>query len=75
MMSSKIIIIIITELRPRNQTLLINCPEINYQNSIVKNFVVIIDHLTVVCLVAWPLYQSEAGVDLVMIETSLLFLC
>jgi len=75
MMSSKIIIIIITELRPRNQTLLINCPEINYQNSIVKNFVVIIDHLTVVCLVAWPLYQSEAGVELVMIETSLPFLC
>ena len=75
MMSSKIIIIIITELRPRNQTLLINCPEINYQNSIVKNFTVIVDHLTVVCLVAWPLYQSEAGVDLVMIETSLLFLC
>jgi len=74
-MSSKIIIIIITELRPRNQTLLINCPEINYQNSIVKNFVVIIDHLTVVCLVAWPLYQSEAGVELVMIETSLPFLC
>jgi len=75
MMSSKIIIIIITELRPRNQTLLINCPEINYQNSIVKNFVVIIDHLTVVCLVAWPLYQSGAGVELVMIETSLPFLC
>jgi len=75
MMSSKIIIIIITELRPRNQTLLINCPEINYQNSIVKNFVVIIDHLTVVCLVAWPLYQGEAGVELVMIETSLPFLC
>lgn len=42
MISSKIIIIIITELRPRNQTLLINCPEINYQNSIVKNFIVII---------------------------------
>ena len=32
-------------------------------------------HLTVVCLVAWPLYESEAGVDLVMIETSLRFLC
>ena len=34
-----------------------------------------IDHLTVVCLVAWPFYESEAGVDLVMIEISLLFLC
>ena len=34
-----------------------------------------IDHLTVVCLVAWPLNESEAGGDLVLIETSLLFLC
>ena len=24
-----------------------------------------IDHFTVVCLVAWPLNESEAGVDLV----------
>ena len=32
-----------------------------------------IDHFTVVCLVAWPLNESEAGVDLVLIETSLLF--
>ena len=24
-----------------------------------------IDHFTVVCLVTWPLNQSEAGVDLV----------
>ena len=30
---------------------------------------------TVVCLVAWPLNGIEAGVDLVLIETSLLFLC
>ena len=28
----------------------------------------------VVCLVAWPLNESEVGVDLVLIETSLLFL-
>ena len=33
------------------------------------------DHFTVVCLVAWPLNESEAGVDLVLIETSLLLLC
>ena len=32
-------------------------------------------HFTVVCLVAWPLNESEAGVDLVLTETSLLFLC
>ena len=35
----------------------------------------LIDHFTVVCLVAWPLNESETGVDLVLIETSLLFLC
>ena len=34
-----------------------------------------IDYFTVVCLVAWPLNESEAGVDLVLIETSLLLLC
>ena len=33
------------------------------------------DHFTVLCLVAWPLNESEAGVDLILIETSLLFLC
>ena len=33
-----------------------------------------IDHFTVVCLVPWPLYESQAGVDLVLIETSLPFL-
>ena len=34
-----------------------------------------IDRFTVVCLVAWPLNESEAGVDLVLIETLLLFIC
>ena len=34
-----------------------------------------IHHFTVVCLVAWPLNGSEAGVDLVLIQTSLLLLC
>ena len=33
------------------------------------------DHFTVVRLIAWPLTESETGVDLVFIETSLLFLC
>ena len=32
-----------------------------------------IDHFIVVCLVARPLNESETGVDLVLIETSLLF--
>ena len=34
-----------------------------------------IDHCTVVCLVAWRLNECEAGVDLVLIESSLFFLC
>ena len=29
-------------------------------------------HFTVVCVVTWPLNESEAGVDLALIETSLL---
>ena len=32
-------------------------------------------HVTVVCLVTWPMNDSEAGVDFVLTETSLLFLC
>ena len=38
-------------------------------------FLYTIDHFTVVRLVAWPLNESEAGVDLVLIATSLLFIC
>ena len=34
-----------------------------------------IDYFTVTCLVAWPLNESEAGGDFVLIETSLLFSC
>ena len=33
-----------------------------------------IDHFTVVCLVACPVNENEAGGDLVLIETSLLFI-
>ena len=32
-----------------------------------------IDHFTVVCLVTWSLNGSEAGVDLVLIQTSLFY--
>ena len=35
----------------------------------------LIVHFTVVYLVTWPMNESEAGVDIVLIETSLLFLC
>ena len=32
------------------------------------------DHFTVVYLVDWPLNESEAGVDLILIETLLHFM-
>ena len=35
----------------------------------------VIDHFTVARLVTWPLNESDAGGDLILIETSLLFLC
>ena len=31
----------------------------------------LVDHFTVVCVVAWPLNESETGVELSFIETSL----
>ena len=34
-----------------------------------------IDHFTVVCSVTWPLSGSEAGVDLILIQTLLLLSC
>ena len=37
--------------------------------------VITIDHFTVVCLVAWPLNESEAGGDLTLIETPVFFIC
>jgi len=48
-------------------------PEI--QNALVSKRSTLIDHFTVVGAVAWPLDGSEAGVDLVLIQTSLLLLC
>ena len=34
-----------------------------------------IGHFTVVCLVTWPMTEIETGVDLSLIQTSLIFLC
>ena len=36
---------------------------------------IIIDHFTDVCSLTWPLNGSETGGDLVLIQTSPLFLC
>ena len=35
----------------------------------------LITHFTVVCLVTWPLSESEAGGDLALIQTFLPFVC
>ena len=40
-----------------------------------KKLMVLIGHFTVVCLVTWPLSGSEAGGDLVLIQTLLPFTC
>ena len=45
------------------------------QVTLMTTYFPTIDHFTVSCLVAWPLNESEAGGDLVLIETSLLFSC
>ena len=34
-----------------------------------------IGHFAIVCLVAWPLNESETGGDFVLMETSLVFSC
>ena len=48
-------------------------PTLLNSNSIWKVSPIV--HFTVVSLVTWPWIISEAGVDLVLIETSLLFIC
>ena len=42
---------------------------------VTPHFATAIDHFTVADIVTWPLNGSEAGVDLVLIQTSLLLLC
>ena len=54
-----------------NQTLKLKAPTV----VTVVLAVCTIDHFTVVDLVTWPLNGSEAGGDLVLIQTSLLLLC
>ena len=51
----------------------------NEINSHTKHFkiqqVALIGNFTVVCSVPWPLNWSEAGADLVLLQTFLLFMC
>ena len=46
-----------------------------YATGLLKRVAQRIDDFTAVCLVAWPLNESEAGGDNVLIETFQLFLC
>ena len=46
-----------------------SCDNVFFQSS------VLIGYFTVVSLVTWPLSGSEAGVDLVLVQTLLLFMC
>ena len=54
---------------------------LHHQGKLVKENLLVqmrlkqIVHFTVVCLVTRPINEGEAGVDLVLIKTSLLFLC
>ena len=41
---------------------------------LLKHTIYTIGHFTVVCLVPWPLNRSEAGGDLVLLKTFLLFI-
>ena len=44
------------------------------ENSVIASGA-LIDHFTVAGLTTWPLNDSEAGGELVLIQTSLLLLC
>ena len=50
-------------------------PTENYFTAATKRVISSIGHFTVVCFVTWPCVGSEAGGDLVLIQTSLLFIC
>ena len=41
----------------------------------IKRMHSLINHFTVACLVAWSLNESEAGGDIALVETFLLFFC
>ena len=44
-------------------------------SPILSRGIIMIGHFTVVCLVTWPPNANEAGGDLALIQTSLLFSC
>ena len=54
-------------------SILIN-QDIKIVNRPFYSCVPIIDHFTVVCLVAWPLNENEAGGDLVLLRNLTVFL-
>ena len=46
-----------------------------YQHANASTIINAVNHFTVLCSVTRPLNESEAGVDLALIQTQLLFLC
>jgi len=56
-------------------TILVNLPGSHEQLKKSVNFALRIVHFAVVCLVAWPLSGSGAGVGLVLMKTLMLFTC
>ena len=61
----------------KGQATKLNCIRVSSEAMIltVMNTILAIHRFTVVCLVAWPLNESETGGDLALVETSLPFLC
>ena len=56
--------------RQKNQTTFVCVPwhkTVIFQNSTFSE-IITIDHCTIVCLVAWPLYEREAGGDLAFLR-------
>ena len=50
------------------------CTRYNARSDWVAETYIIV-HFTVIGLVTWPLNGSEAGVDLVLMQTALILLC
>ena len=66
----------LNSLLQNNKASLKQTPGHNYENTMYQTGpcpLCLIDHFTVVCLGPWPLSESEAGVDSVLIQTFLLF--
>ena len=62
----------ILEVREKFKNFSLESGKLTFPSKSGKCGINVIDHFTVVCLVTWPLHGSEARVDPVLIQTSLL---